>query len=577
MIIYDFEVFKYNWMVTYIDTDTRKLHTIYDDRESFIEMYEKYKSEIWIGYNSRQYDVWIAKAILAGFNPYEMSDWLINKGRKGFEFSRLLNNFQIINYDSIVGFRGLKELEAFMGHDIRETTVPFNIDRRLSPYEIEEVKKYNIHDVMETFEVFVEMKEEFESHIGLILEFNLPKTYVSKTKAQLSAEILNAIPSNRDDEFDIRFPDTLQLGKYEYVKEFMQNWGDNIQDYSEVTLKTEIAGVPTIVANGGLHGAINNYIGDGHYILADVSSYYPALMIEYDFLSRNVSNPDKYTQIRDERLIMKSNRDPREYPRKIVLNSTFGAKKDKYNKLYDPLQANNICFAGQLLLIDLIEKLEGKVQMIQYNTDGVLFKLFQESDKESIINICEEWAKRTRMSLGYDEISKVIQKDVNNYIIVEKNGRVTSKGAWVKRLSPLDNDLPIVNKAVKDYFISGTPVEYTIGNADKLIDFQKITKISSKYEFGFHEILDGNDEFNDSKGIKLSEKVLRCFASKLSSDGTLYKKHKDKDTLDKTGGTPEKCFIDNSHILDKGVPNKLDRQWYIDLANRRIREFVGEK
>ena len=99
--------------------------------------------------------------------------------------------------------------------------------------------------------------------------------------------------------------------------------------------------------------------------MCDVASYYPAMMIEYGFLSRNVKNKFKYRQIRDERIVMKQNKDKRQQPRKIALNSTFGASKDKYNKLYDPLQANNICITGQLLLTDLIEKLENHCQLIQ--------------------------------------------------------------------------------------------------------------------------------------------------------------------------------------------------------------------
>ena len=38
-----------------------------------------------------------------------------------------------------------------MGHNIKETTVPFDINRPLTKEELEEVKQYNIHDVMETF------------------------------------------------------------------------------------------------------------------------------------------------------------------------------------------------------------------------------------------------------------------------------------------------------------------------------------------------------------------------------------------------------------------------------------------
>ena len=86
------------------------------------------------------------------------------------------------------------------------------------------------------------------------------------------------------------------------------------------------------------------------------------------FLSRNVSNPDKYRQIRDDRIVLKRNKDPKQLPYKIVLNSTYGASKDKHNALYDPLMANNVCINGQLLIVDLLEKLEAglgdKAQLI---------------------------------------------------------------------------------------------------------------------------------------------------------------------------------------------------------------------
>ena len=49
--------------------------------------------------------------------------------------------------------------------------------------------------------------------------------------------------------------------------------------------------------------------------------------------------------------------------------------KDKNNPLYDPRQANRVCIYGQLLLTDLIEKLEPYCEITQSNTDGVLVKL----------------------------------------------------------------------------------------------------------------------------------------------------------------------------------------------------------
>ena len=158
--------------------------------------------------------------------------------------------------------------------------------------------------------------------------------------------------------------------------------------------------------------------------------------------------------------------------------------KDKYNALYDPVQANNICIAGQLLLIDLIDKVEDIVKICQSNTDGVLFKVEPENEQE-LIRRCNEWSKRTRMSLEFEYYNRVVQKDVNNYLAVTPEGYVKRKGSYVKSLSPLDNHLPIVNKAIVDYFVHGISPRTTIMSSNALIDFQFVTKVSNKYDFAF--------------------------------------------------------------------------------------------
>ena len=182
-----------------------------------------------------------------------------------------------------------------------------------------------------------------------------------------------------------------------------------------------------------------------------------------------------------------------------------------------------------------------------------------------------------------DEYSRVIQRDVNNYIIISKDGHIKRKGSVVKELSPLDNDLPLVNRAVVEYFVNGKSPEHTIMSSDKLIDFQKITKISGKYEYGFLENSNGKlYHFTDEEtgkyrsyvGKIVTEKVHRCFASKDKNDGTLYKKSKSKWSIDKTPSTPDRCFVINEDITEMTIPHKLDKQWYIDEANKRIKEFI---
>lgn len=566
MLFYDFEVFSHDWLVVIKDTSTRETHKILNDEVGLRRIYELNKENIWIGYNSRSYDQYIFKGILLGMNPKKINDHIIVKNLGGWQYSSLFNRIQLYNFDIMTDkFKGLKQLEGFMGNDIRETTVDFNINRKLTPKEIEEVFFYCNHDVEQTMKVFINRKEEFDSQMNLIKTFKLPLKYVSKTKAQLSAIILEADKREYDDEFDITIVDTLSLNRYKYIRDWYEN--EENKDYKK-SLEIEVEGVPHVFGWGGIHGAKDKYQGEGIFINSDVESYYPSLMIEYKFLSRNVRYVEKFKEIYDVRVNLKrAGKKKEQAPYKIVLNSTYGASKDKYNNLFDPLQANNVCVNGQLLLLDLIEHVTDAIpgaMLIQSNTDGVMFKLPSEELIETYKGICEEWSNRTKMKLEHDLIKKVIQKDVNNYIIVMNNGKIKSKGAYVKELNSLDNDLPIVNRALMEYFINGVSVEDTINYCDELIEFQKVVKVSGKYKYALH-----GDKI-------LSEKVLRVFASKSRRDPGVFKLHKNKENPDKIGGTPERCFIENGDIKGVKVLRKLDKQWYIDTANKRIKDFVGE-
>lgn len=592
MLFYDFEVFSHDWLVVILDVTNKKEHVIINDVDKLKELYNKHKDDIWVGYNSRNYDQYILKGLLCGFNPKEINDYIIIKNKPGWKFSSLLNQVPLNNYDVMTSFHSLKQLEGFMGNNIKETSVPFDIDRKLTPEEIEETVKYCRHDVEQTIEVFIQRKEEFESHISLLKAFKLPLSYISKTKAQLSAIILGATQRNWNDEFEIEFPDTLRIEKYKEVL----NWYKNPlnRDYSK-SLKIDVAGVPHVFAWGGLHGAIDKYSGEGHFITIDVASYYPALMIEYNFISRNISDPTKYKAIRDERLRLKAEGNPMQLPYKIVLNSTYGAMKDKSNPLYDPRQANNVCVGGQLLLLDLIEKLEGHCQLIQSNTDGLIVKLFKDEDYDLIDDICYEWEKRTRMQLEFESYKKIFQKDVNNYVIVDFDGGYKSKGAYVKKWTKkdenknevddlLDYDCVILREALVNYFVHGIHPKKTIEECNDLRKFQKIIKVTDKYSHALYNPKITEEKIRDADGrlktIKVfsggeiqNEKCFRVFASKSPLDGGIYKVKSPGKNPEKFANTPENCFIINGDINNYKIPEKLDKDWYIDVAIKRLEDF----
>ncbi|MEC1393652.1 MULTISPECIES: DNA polymerase domain-containing protein [Bacillus] len=559
-IFYDFEVFKHNWMVVLIDYDTKKGKVIVDDVDELKRFYKMFKDDIWIGYNSRMYDQYILKGILLGMNPYYISSRIINDNVKGFNVVREGYKIPLNNFDITTGFHSLKQLEGFMGSRIKESSVPFDIARALTEKEIKEVVEYCIHDVKQTIEVFDNKKEEFESQLALIEAFDLEMSMFTKTKAQLSAFILGAEKQgNRGDEFELRFPNTLKIEKYKHIVDWYRN-PENL-DYKK-NLKVDVAGVPHIFAWGGLHGALPKYKDEGIILCCDVASLYPSIMIEYDYISRNVKNPLKYTEIRDTRLELKRKKDPKQAPYKIVLNSTYGAMKDQYNPLYDPLMANNVCLAGQLLLLDLIEKIEPYCKLIQSNTDGLFMKVEKESDIDLIKEVAKEWETRTRLDLEWDVYEKIYQKDVNNYIIIDKDQKYKSKGAYVKKLNNLDYDLPIVNKAMIEYFTKDIPVEKTINECDQLREFQKISKVSNKYMYALY----GEE--------RLPEKVLRVFASN-DEDAKGVFKVKTEERIEKIGNTPPRCFINNDNVIDLKVPDYLDKEYYIEIAKKRINDYLG--
>lgn len=585
-IIIDFEVLSDAgfWLVVLKDYDTKMEHIIVNDREELLRVYRKNMDSIWIGYNIKRYDQYIMKAILAGIDPCVVSKKLIELNVPGWRIDPRINYQKLKIFELSNQLRSLKELELFMGEDIRESNVPFDLDRYPTEEEIEELTSYCIHDVRMTYKVFENLYFEYEAQEGLIEYFNLDDSLFNKTKAQLSAQILEAKKPefDRNDTFEFEIVDTLKLSKYDYVRQWYMNpTNRNFQSY----LKTDIYGVKTDFGWGGLHSAVKKYQAEGFIVNSDVSSFYPAIMIEYDLISRNVKNPDKFREIRDTRIAMKKEKDPQEKSLKIVLNSTFGASKDVNNELYDPMKGNAICVNGQLLLLDLIEKVElefgDRANFIQGNTDGVMFKFNSKEDVDRYLEICGEWSDRTRMGLEHDFVDKIVQKDVNNYIfITNPNGcfsenndedkkvislkNIKSKGAYVKKLNLLDNDLPIVNKALINKLIYNKEIEDTINEANDLIDFQKCVKISRKYSHAIH----GNEE--------LHLKVLRVFASKRSSDSSVMKVKAGKNP-EKIGNTPERAFINNENIIGQTVPEYLDKDWYIQLATKRLYEFIPQK
>ena len=560
---YDFEVFKYDWLVVIIDPTTDTKTVIHNDRDALVNYYEAHKNEIWVGYNSRNYDTGILKGILCGFNPKNINDNIIYGGAKVWQIDSRFRDIQLYDYDVMKMQTGLKQLEAFMGNNIKETEVPFDIDRALTPAELEQTIYYCTHDVEQTIEVFMRCKSDFDAQMDLIKTFGLPLSCISRTKAQLTATIIGCRKQERFDEWDLKIVDTLRLNKYKSVLDWFLNPVNHNYDKS---LEMEIAGVPHVFGWGGIHGAPAEPIHRKGLILhVDVTSYYPSMMIRYDFLTRNCRNKNKFKEIYDKRVALKkAGKKKEQAPYKIILNGTYGICKDPTNPAYDPQMSNNVCINGQLLLLDLIEKLEGHCELIQSNTDGLIIQVPDTDEAfNTVDDICYEWEQRTGMGLGFDIVTEIWQGDVNNYVFRFDNGKLERKGAYVKELSDLDNDLPIVNEAIVKCLTEGIEPKETINACNEMIKFQKVVKVSSKYKYGWH-----NGQFQN-------DKTYRVFASNDPRDTYIGKCKTEGATIEKFANTPANCFIFNDDINGVECLPKLNKNWYVALAEKRLREKFG--
>lgn len=599
---YDFECFSSVpnggwWCVTFINYEDREnIITIINNRNKFIEFYNMHKSDIFVSYNGRQYDTGIWKSILDGMNVAYANDKIIKDNKKPFQVVKNFKKYQLYDYDAIIKDKSLKVCEAFMGDDIRETEVDFNINRPLTEKEIEQTVFYNVHDVSELLKVLDECWEDFEGQVDIIDLYNLPLENISKTKVQLAAKILNAVEQpTMDDEFLIRLPDTIQISdKYKFIPEWYmnpKNWRYKEHLHSEDDqhsnqLICSVAGIPHVFAWGGCHGADDKQsIFEGVILHADVASMYPTTDIEYGLLSRKFKNPDDFRKMRDFRLQLKAEGNSKNKALKPMINGIYGASKDRNGAIYDPLMANLTCIFGQMFILDLIDKIESYCRLLQTNTDGIFVLCENEDMKNKVIEITNSVGKRLKMEFEIEEYTKLIQKDVNNYIAIMKNGKLECKGAMVKNNKPIDNDLPILNDAVRDYLAYGKAVEETINECNELIKFQKVIKLSSKYK----EVWYGSGVFEKSidkastttritkiNGKILKGKVHRVFASTRKTDGSIYKSKLEKGnkSYEKFANTPDHLYIDNGDIHNKQIPEYLDKEYYINEAKKRVEMFL---
>lgn len=586
--IYDIEVFAHDWFVVFSDLEEKEIVVFHNDNVG-LKRFMLNHGLIFGGFNNKHYDDWVTQSMLTGADPEIVkahNDFIIQQHCNGWEFPfvqfqrKLFKSFDLRDDIADKGL-SLKAIEGNMCEPIVESSIDFNIKRKLTAEEVEEVIFYCKTDVSNSVKLYHKRKSYLDGKIAVRRLKGIDASIsLSLTNPKLTATYLEARRADYNDEFEYEPPAELILNKYREPIEFFRKI-----DYNE-KLKCDIAGVQHVYGWGGIHGARENYFDQSteemKIVDIDVGSYYPSMMLEYGYISRSIPSAEGYANVYNTRIKAKHEGDDETAGAlKLVLNSTYGAMKNQYNPLYDPRGANHICITGQLLLTDLIEKLEDVegFSLIQSNTDGLMIK-FPVANEKQINKIVEEWEQRTRLNMEYTEIHRIAQKDVNNYIVQvgatylirdgvktftkEDKLKINTKGGYVSLWqggSFKNNSLIIVHKAIVEYFMNSVPVEDTINKAENIFDFQMICKTGGTFQNTVWAV--GDDQIT-------VQRVNRVYAVKDQKYGLIYKVKDGR--LHKMPDVPEHCYVDNTNCLKIA---DIDRSFYIELAKKRIADFLG--
>ena len=586
--IFDTEVFAYDFIAIFKDIETGEFFVYHNDGDAIGEFMKEHSDALFGGFNSKHYDRFVLAAMINTGDPMivkDVNDFIIAGGNEGWNYpdrdviSLYFNQFDLMD-DCQAGL-SLKAIEAHLGMNIEESEVDFNIDRPLTDEELEETIFYCKYDVTATETLYHKREDYLNNKITLGRAKNLSDSQaVYMTNAKLTAVYLDAQPKEHDDEREYKYPENLLR---EYIPQDVFDFFDRIHD-SEVSdeelftgkLNFNIGDCEVTLGFGGIHGAIPTYreksTEDRTIRNQDVASYYPHLMTLDGYCSRSIPNPTIYEEMLETRMRAKKSGDKATANAlKLVANTTYGAMLSRFNDLYDPLMGRSVCITGQLRLLELTNHLVTEcstLKVIQLNTDGIMVSL-DNSDIPKYQEIVQEWQDRTGFELEEDVISEIIQKDVNNYVEIATDGSHKIKGGQLVRgIAPagafnVNNNMPVVAKAIVNYLADGIPVEKTINEDDTVLDFQLVAKASSKYSAAWHIV----------NGEKVAvQKCNRVYASKDKKNGTLYKTHKEKGNDVKQSGLPTHCIIDNDNELSIDA---IDKKWYITQAKKIVNDFLG--
>ena len=405
-----------------------------------------------------------------------------------------------------------------------------DFDRYILPKYVEPMLHYNKNDVYLVCEIARQKPDEIKLRYSLGAAFNL--NLLCAARSTIADKLLYKFYSERSglsvDKFkDLRTQRTaLSFNKiiFPHICFKTKQLQDLLKDMKKVVIYRtnkdafekviQFYGTTYTIATGGLHSqdrpAVLTSTDKYTYVHYDISSFYPSVMVAYNIAPKHLNNnvfvkmvdyfrltriKCKHTKDEDGLVVAGVHNKLAAEALKIVINAIYGKFGFEMFFLFDRFAQMQVTINGQLMVMMVVEALElDGIHVVSANTDGIIVKLPKDKE-EDFKRITDDWCAQNKLGADSERYKLFVTRDINNYFDIQSNDKVEYKGGldpkqYLKDLKK-GYDMPVVAKAVFEYFAHDTPVMETLRNHKDILDFCKTQNVGKQFEIVYQKVENG--------------------------------------------------------------------------------------
>ena len=405
-----------------------------------------------------------------------------------------------------------------------------DFDRYILPKYVEPMLHYNKNDVYLVCEIARQKPDEIKLRYSLGAAFNL--NLLCAARSTIADKLLYKFYSERSglsvDKFkDLRTQRTaLSFNKiiFPHICFKTKQLQDLLKDMKKVVIYRtnkdafekviQFYGTTYTIATGGLHSqdrpAVLTSTDKYTYVHYDISSFYPSVMVAYNIAPKHLNNnvfvkmvdyfrltriKCKHTKDEDGLIVAGVHNKLAAEALKIVINAIYGKFGFEMFFLFDRFAQMQVTINGQLMVMMVVEALElDGIHVVSANTDGIIVKLPKDKE-ENFKRITDDWCAQNKLGADSERYKLFVTRDINNYFDIQSNDKVEYKGGldpkqYLKDLKK-GYDMPVVAKAVFEYFAHDTPVMETLRNHKDILDFCKTQNVGKQFEVVYQKVENG--------------------------------------------------------------------------------------